>query len=258
MIVSRLGKCGKSLRCTSKTICSSPACPRLQIGKGLRIGRRRRDIIFEITGDIDAGYAELRQAFGIRRGLGQTEFGFFHQSLRRARQAPPAPERPLRHARIHQNQGNFAAVNFAKKIGPDFGLGDEHEIGVPMVEETRHEARHVERNILMKGAGRQALRHDGSRSDGRCRKKNMKTARRKPLKQRQKREAFAHTHAMQPGERSGGTRLARNPEALLDALLVLQPLPLAPVEKERCEGCESGAGGPVNQKEKCAFHYRIA
>ena len=145
---------------------------------------------------------------------------------------------------------------FEKKIGPEFGFGDEHEIRPPVIEKTRHETRHVEGNILMERAWRQTRRDDGSRRDGGCGEKDVEAAGGKLFEQRQKREAFSDTHAMQPCERSHWAQLARNADALLDAPFIFEALALTPKQKQRREGRECSAHEPVNLKETCALHHR--
>ena len=53
----------------------------------------------------------------------------------KARIAPPAAERALRHARVDERQRNAAGRAFQDQVGPDLRFGEHGQVGPPVVEE---------------------------------------------------------------------------------------------------------------------------
>ena len=129
----------------------------LQLRELVGIGRRRRHVELEVAGDDDARRAESREARGVGGGLRQAQIEAAEQRADRARQMPPALERALRHAAVDQDQRHAALGARHDQVRPQIGFDEQRQVGLPVVEEARDEARRVERHELMDDARRQPL-----------------------------------------------------------------------------------------------------
>ena len=123
-----------------------------------RIGGRRRHIELEIAGGDDMrGAPNSLEALGVGRRARQAEIEPPQQVDDRVRQIAPAPERALRQPAIDQDHRHAAPRRLDHHVRPQIGFHEQREIGLPMIEEAAHEARHVERHELMDDAVRQPL-----------------------------------------------------------------------------------------------------
>ena len=72
-------------------------------------------------------------------------------------------ERFLRQPRIDERHRHVLAAGFHNQVRPQFGFDEESEIGMPMRQKPPDGGGVVQRDILMEGARRQALRHQPRR-----------------------------------------------------------------------------------------------
>ena len=78
--------------------------------------------------------------------------------LDKARQPRPSLGRAGRHAAVDEHERDFPVARLDDQVRPDFGFGEEGEVGTPMLDEAPAEARAVQRHELMDRALGQAAR----------------------------------------------------------------------------------------------------
>src|SRR5262249_39246937 len=112
-----------------------------------------RDIEFEIAGYADAGRTERAEALCIVGGTHQAKIKPAQNSLDGLGKVVPAAIGALRHASVDENHRDLALRRTQDDIGPQVGLNEQGEVGMPIVEKPRDETRHVKGDKLMDGAG---------------------------------------------------------------------------------------------------------
>ena len=145
----------------------------------------------------------------------------------------PAPERVFRQPAVDQDHRHAAPRRLDHDVRPQFGFHEQREIGLPMIEETAHENRHVDRHELMDDAARQPLLGEPAGGDGAGGHQHVDLARVDALDQRQHADQFADARAVQPDQRSGRARHDADAAPLGQAQAVLLAVPLPPRQQQR-------------------------
>src|SRR5262245_59707503 len=130
------------------------------------IGGRVGHVELEIAGVDDMRRPELAVTLGMRGRLREAKIEAAKQRGDRGGNAPPALKRALGDAAVDQDQGDAALGALHDQIGPEVGLDEEREVGLPVVEEALDEARRIENYELMDHALRQPLLGEIGRRDG--------------------------------------------------------------------------------------------
>ena len=130
---------------------------RLQLAQTVLVGRRLRHVELEIAGGRDARRAEIAVARGIGGGLREAEIEAAQQRRDHAGRVAPAIVGALRHAAVDQDQRNVPLRAHQDQVRPQIGFGEQAEVGLPVIEEARDEARRIERNVLMDDAAAAAI-----------------------------------------------------------------------------------------------------
>ena len=120
----------------------------LELPELRRIGRRRGHVELQVAGRDITRSAEAGEARGVLGGLRKAEIEAAEQGSDRARHEPPALERTLRDAAVHQYQRNVAVGARHDQVRPQVRFGKQREVGPPVIEEARDELRHVERGRI--------------------------------------------------------------------------------------------------------------
>ena len=214
MSVSSRGIRSRSLRCASITVVFFA-----RMGRGggdHRAVADRRAQLRELVGSAGgAGTSSLRLPVVTTRGAPSSRSARRRRRLRarqrskrsqqradRARHTPPAPERALRQPAVDQDQRDAALGARHDQVRPQIGFDEQREVGLPVVEEARDEARRVERHELMDHAGRQPLRGELRGGDRAGRHQHGDLARADALDQREDADEFADAGAVQPDQRA--------------------------------------------------------
>lgn len=225
-------------------------------GQCMRIGRRRKHIIFEIAHHLHAAHAEIGKAFAVRLALRQTEIDAVEQPRNEAWRTAPALKRLLRNSAIDEDQRNAAMPYLGEEIGPDFRFRDKGKVGVPMIEEADQKFRDVKWQILMECACWQTRRDDGRRRRSPRRQKNIEAATGEMFQERQERQTFSDAGSMEPGERSPWSRQAGTAEPLADARWILQPPPATIIGEQRRQRRETSAYRTIKRKDGQLYVHR--
>ncbi len=174
----------------------------IELGKSCRVGRRRRHVEFEIAGDAHATRAERQKAGRIIRILREAEIDGAEDGFRRAGNGAPALGGFAGDAGVGENQRRAARAHGRDDIGPKLRLGEDRDVGTPMIEEAFDEFRGVDRRILMERARRQARAENARRRDGAACHEHVESALNEAVDERQQRQAFAEARAVQPDKSS--------------------------------------------------------
>ena len=178
MIVSSFGNVWRSRRWVSISAVSSPACVEAaatvvrspiaacSFCRAVAVGRRLRHVELEIAGGGDARRAEVAVARSVGRRLRQAQIEAAQERRDHARRVAPAIVRALRHPAVDHDERDVALRAHQDQVRPQVGFGEQREIGLPMVEEARHEARRIERHVLVDHRWRQPLQGELRRGDG--------------------------------------------------------------------------------------------
>src|SRR5579864_3820634 len=126
----------------------------------------------------------------------------------------PALERTLRHPRIDQCEARSRHLRAEDQIGPEIGVDEEANGGMPMLQEASCGSRGIDGDKLMERALGQALAHEHCRRYRAARYQHFEVVGNKGLDQGQRREAFAVAGAMDPDEPAIRTCHSRNAETL--------------------------------------------
>ena len=225
-----------------------------QSGELLPVGGRRRRVIFQIAGKPDVGRAKRGEPFAIALALGEAEIDARQQRADETAQPAPAPERTRAETGVDENDRNLRPFGLDDEIRPEFGFGEQGDIGPPMRDEAAHEAGDVERHELMEGAGRQAIGEDRRRSDGSGGDQHVAAALGQFLDQRQQRQSLADAGAMQPDQDAGGPLKARLAAPLADPRAVLLAARQPPGQQRPAQGREGAGRQTIGDERKRQFH----
>ena len=214
MIVSSRGKVWRRRRCVSisggllagmgrgRGDGGAVADRRLQLAQAVLVGGRLRHVELEIAGGRDARRAEVAVARGIGGGLREAEIEAPQQRRDHAGRVAPAIEGALRHAAVDQDQRDVPLRAHQDQVRPEIGFGEQAEVGLPMIEEARDEARRIERHELMDDARRQPLAGELGGGHGAGREQDVEFLRDDALDQRDDRGDLADAGAMDPDQRA--------------------------------------------------------
>nr|WP_246161473.1 hypothetical protein [Segnochrobactrum spirostomi] len=117
------------------------------------VDRGRRDVEFQIAGDVDFADAEVGEALAVGIGLGEAGGEGAEQAAGGLPPAPPAGMGARREPPVDDDAGNVPPAQLVDRRRPDLGLDEEGRLRPPMVEEAIDVGRDVERNELVEGAG---------------------------------------------------------------------------------------------------------
>ena len=218
-------------------------------GEGVGVGRRGRHVEFEIAGDADPRRAELRQPLGIGLRLRQAGLEAGQKEARRLGPLVPAREGALRHPAVDHHHRHAAALRLDQQVGPDLGFADQAELGAPVVEEAAHVARHVERQVLMDGPGRQARRQKPCRGDRAGGHQHREPPLLQPGDQRQQGHGLAHAGAVQPDELAVRALDAGVAAPLGQPLRIFLAAAAAPLQQPGRKRLQQGGAQPVASDE---------
>ena len=144
-----------------------PAADRVRQGRELGgIGGGAGTSSLRVAGGDDARRAQFTEALGVGRRAREAEVEALQQIGDRVRQIAPAPERVFRQPAIDQDHRHAAPRRLDHHVRPQIGFHEQRQIGLPVIEEAAHEARHIERHELMDDAARQPLLGQPARGDG--------------------------------------------------------------------------------------------
>ena len=156
------------------------------------------DIEFEIAGDHHAGRAEKRAGAPRRpasvRGKSQTA----EQRADDAGHLLPALERTVGNARVDEHKWHMPLIESNDRVGPDFGFGNQRQVGLPMIEKATHVTRHVEGHELMGRARRQTPRDQSAEVRVPGGDEDSQATLRQSLDHRKQGQRFADAGAMHP------------------------------------------------------------
>jgi hypothetical protein len=123
-------------------------------------------------------------------------------------------------AAIDQNHRDFPRRRFHHHVRPKFGLDEQCEIRLPMVEKTTHEPGNIKWNELVNHPALQALLGQAARCDSARSDQHAHPAGADSIDQRQNTRKLTDARAMQPDKRAFGTRNATFTTAFRQALPV--------------------------------------
>src|SRR6516165_3870882 len=197
---------------------------RPELGKGLRVDGRLRHVELEITGCGNARSTEIAIAFGVGCRLREAEIKGSQQSGDGAGSPSPTLEGSLGKAAIDQKQWNTAPCACRNQIWPEVGFYEDREIGVPVIEETVHESRRVQRHELMNRSRRQAQLSYSGRGDGAGSAENAEPLVADARDERNHGEQLADACAVNPGQRTAWAGDVGAAVTLLQTLRILLAL----------------------------------
>ncbi len=125
-----------------------------QSRKSERINGERRHVELEMARDRHATAAEALEPRRILGGLAQADIDMVEERTDEASRASPTPGRSLGNPGVDERQSNAGVADRVHEVRPEFGLGEKHEIRLPMIEETPHRARQIQRHELVPDPGR--------------------------------------------------------------------------------------------------------
>ena len=172
----------------------------------------------------------------------------------------PAVEGTLRQAAVDQDQRDAALLGGDDQVGPQVGLDQQREVGLPIVEEALDEARRIERHELMDDGFRQPLLRDAGRADGPGRAENRELLFAEAFDQRDHGEHLADTRAVDPDQRTSRPRDAALAVALGHScrmlLAALEPM-RQQQRRERSRGHRENAVRAQRKREEIRHGRRL-
>ena len=261
MIVSRPGNVPRSRRCASISAVSSPAwveaaamtvrspiaaCSAFKL---VGVGRRRRHVELEVAGGGDTRRAEIADSGRHRRPIAR--------GRDRSSAAAPRSCAGTRRQRLNERSDSRPLTRISgmprcgaghDQVRPQIGFDEQREIGPPVIEEARDEARRVERHELVDDARRQPLLGEFGRGHRAGGAQHVEVPRADALDQRDDREQFADARAVHPDQRA---RRARD-LALAAALAQPRRMLLAALEPMRDEQPAQAASPPPSAGDRRA------
>ena len=161
-----------------------------------------RHIELQVAGGADARRAEIAIARGIGGGLGEAEIEPAQQCRDHAGGVAPAVVRALRHPPVDQDHRDVALRAGQDQVRPQIGFSEQSEVRLPVVEKALHEARHIERDVLMDDFRRQPLAGELGGGHGAGGQQDLELLRHDALDQRNDRSDLADARTMNPNQRA--------------------------------------------------------
>ncbi len=196
----------------------------LQFGE---IGRRCRNIQFQIARDDDVAAAQRRKTLRVDPRLRQADVEPAEQRRDRAAHPAPARKRAMRHPAVDQHHRQTPRRARQDQIRPQIGFDEQRQRRPPVIEKARDIARRIVRHILMDDVGGKPLGDDrrrrhrarGQRGCGYSARATSRSAPRRPaLRRRSRRESRPAVRAAgYPGSCRGARRRARDPPCPVSA-----------------------------------------
>ena len=214
-------------------------------------------VIFEIARHLHAGAAKVHQPRGVGGALGQAQIDGAQQRADGAGELAPAIVGALRHAGVDEHQRNAARVRLQKHVGPQFRFGEQRDVGAPMIEESVHVMRAVQRRKLVEHAVAKPVLHHARRGERACGQQHVEAARAQALDQRLQGQRLADAGSMQPCKAALGTVQSRQSAPLAQTIAILlapAQTPHEPRGQERRGDCGERAIG--DEQGRACIHGR--
>ena len=162
-----------------------------------------RLVELQVAGDELGALPQMGDALGVVLGLGDDHRIATHCRLDQRAEALPARQRTGRKAGVDGNQRHLVTIGGRHQIGPDLGLDDEADGGIPVLEEPLHRPRQVIGQIALRNAAGQILQaqRTGGPSGGRAVRQqdgHLGPGGRTLAQQRQHGGRLTHRHSMHP------------------------------------------------------------
>ena len=187
-----------------------------QPGQCRRIDGQRRRGEFQVPGRLDGAGAKRLQPVRIGGGLRPYQVEQAEDLPGESGCARPTSLAAGGDAPVQQHQPHPAPTAGGQQVGPDLAFQEGRGVRLPMVQEARHPARHVQRHEAVQHPGT-AFHQQPGRGDGPRRDQHGDGAGPQAFDHRQRGDGFPDARGMQPDQRTGRARRR------VDALAFAEP-----------------------------------